>query len=45
MAAVKTRPSLIEHVVAPLKAKTVIPIHFDDLFGPLKDISPLINVG
>ena len=41
----KDTPSLIEHVVAPLKAKTVIPIHFDDLFGPLKkDISPLINV-
>lgn len=41
----KDTPSLIEHVIAPLKAKTVIPIHFDDLFGPLKkDISPLINV-
>ncbi len=35
----------MEHVISPLKAKTVIPIHFDNLFGPLKkDISPLMNV-
>jgi L-ascorbate metabolism protein UlaG (beta-lactamase superfamily) len=41
----KDTPSLIESVVAPLKAKIVIPIHFDDLFGPLdKNVSPLIGV-
>lgn len=41
----KDTPTLVEHVVAPLNPKKVIPIHFDDLFGPLdKKISPLISV-
>jgi L-ascorbate metabolism protein UlaG (beta-lactamase superfamily) len=41
----KETPPLVKHVLAPLHPKTVIPIHFDDLFGPVdKTISPLINV-
>lgn len=41
----KDTPPLIKHVLKPLHPKTVIPIHFDDLFGPVdKNISPLINV-
>lgn len=41
----KDTPSLIDHVLAPLRSKTVIPIHFDDLFGPVsKEVKPLIGV-
>ena len=41
----KNTPPLIAHVISPLNAKTVIPIHFDDLFGPLDtDVKPLIGV-
>ena len=41
----KDTPSLVRHVLAPLQPKTVIPIHFDDLFGPVnKKVSPLIGV-
>ncbi len=41
----KDTSSLIKHVLEPLHPKTVIPIHFDDLFGPVdKKVSPLIGV-
>jgi len=41
----KDTASLIDHVITPLHPSTVIPIHFDDLFGPVdKDVKPLINV-
>ena len=41
----KDTPPLVRHVLTPLHPKTVIPIHFDDLFGPVdKQISPLIGV-
>jgi L-ascorbate metabolism protein UlaG (beta-lactamase superfamily) len=41
----KDTPPLVKHVLAPLAPKTVIPIHFDDLFGPVdKQITPLIKV-
>jgi len=41
----KDTPSLIEHVIRPLQPKIVIPIHFDNLFGPVKkEVSPLIGV-
>ena len=41
----KDTASLITHVLTPLHPATVIPIHFDDLFGPVdKDVSPLIGV-
>jgi len=41
----KDTGSLIEHVITPLHPATVIPIHFDDLFGPVsKEITPLIGV-
>ena len=37
--------SLIDNVVVPLKAKTVIPIHYDHFFSPLdKPAKPLIGV-
>ncbi len=41
----KDTASLIRYVIEPLHPKTVIPIHFDDLFGPVdKNVSPLIGV-
>lgn len=41
----KDTGSLIDHVLTPLNPKTVIPIHFDDLFGPVdKKVKPLIGV-
>jgi L-ascorbate metabolism protein UlaG (beta-lactamase superfamily) len=41
----KDTASLIDHVITPLHPATVIPIHFDDLFGPVdKKIKPLIGV-
>jgi len=41
----KDTASLIDHVITPLHPATVIPIHFDDLFGPVsKDVNPLIGV-
>jgi len=41
----KETPPLIKHVTDPLNPKTVIPIHFDNLFGPVdKSVSPLIGV-
>jgi L-ascorbate metabolism protein UlaG (beta-lactamase superfamily) len=41
----KDTSSLIEHVITPLHPETVIPIHFDNLFGPVnKKVSPLIGV-
>jgi len=41
----KDTPSLIDPVLTPLNPKTVIPIHFDDLFGPVsKEVKPLIGV-
>ncbi|MFZ2630694.1 MAG: MBL fold metallo-hydrolase [Desulfosalsimonadaceae bacterium] len=41
----KDTGSLIDHVLTPLHPETVIPIHFDDLFGPVdKEIKPLIGV-
>jgi L-ascorbate metabolism protein UlaG (beta-lactamase superfamily) len=41
----KDTPGLLKHVITPLQPKTVIPIHFDDLFGPVdKEVTPLIGV-
>jgi L-ascorbate metabolism protein UlaG (beta-lactamase superfamily) len=41
----KDTGTLIDHVLTPLHPKTVIPIHFDDLFGPVdKKVKPLIGV-
>lgn len=41
----KDTPPLVDHVLSPLRPKTVIPIHFDDLFGPVsKKVKPLIGV-
>lgn len=41
----KETAPLVEHVLNPLNPKTVFPIHYDDLFGPVsKTVTPLINV-
>lgn len=41
----KDTPSLIAHVLLPLNPATVIPIHFDDLFGPVSPkVRPLMGV-
>lgn len=32
----KDTPSLLTHIIAPTKARQVIPIHFDNFFKPLK---------
>lgn len=41
----KDTQSLIEHILDPLRPRTVFPIHYDDMFGPIsKNVSPLIGV-